>query len=119
MLQKDHRIREDRDYARLYQRGRRLETANLRCFFLPSRLALTRLGFVVSKRSTKKQQAAGKIVDRNRLKRVLRDEARRLLNSVAPGFDIVKQSKSGAVKIKSQELRAELRGLLTKARILS
>lgn len=118
MLHKDYRIREEREFARIYRRGRRLETANLRCFFLPNPGQRTRFGFVVSKHSTKKQQAAGKIVDRNHLKRILRDEARRLLGAVTPGFDIVIQSKSGAVKAMGPALREEFKDLLQKARLL-
>lgn len=115
MLPKGSRLRANADFSRVYKLGRRQESPNLRLFYLPRGGKQTRAGFVVSKKSTKVGAAAGKIADRNRVKRVLREEARLLLPKLPPGFDIVVQAREGVVKIPAEEIRAELRKIFQKS----
>lgn len=112
MLPKGSRLRANADFSRVYKFGRRQESRNLRLFYLPRGGKSTRIGFVVSKKSTKVGSAAGKIADRNRVKRVLREEARLLLKNLPPGLDIVMQAREGVVKLPAEQIRGELRQLL-------
>lgn len=73
----------------------------------------TRLGLTVSRR------AAGKAVDRNRVKRRLRESFRRMHAELAPGYDIVVNARSGTARASYAQLAAELRKCLEQLRIVA
>ena len=87
----------------------------MRLFYLPRQKKgqATRVGIVVSKKSAKVGQAAGRIADRNRVKRILRETARQILKNLPPGLDVVVQARPGVVKLAPGQVRGELRELLS------
>jgi ribonuclease P protein component len=72
--------------------------------------APTRIGFSVSKR-------VGNSVTRNRVKRRLREAARRTLGDLPPGWDIVLGARSTAASADYATLDATVRALLARARL--
>ncbi|MDA0311350.1 MAG: ribonuclease P protein component [Gemmatimonadetes bacterium] len=72
------RIRHSTEIKALLERGKRKRTRNLDVFFTPSPASLSRLGVIVPKHGSE-------IVERNRLKRRLREIGRR---SVLPSLDV-------------------------------
>ena len=76
---------------------------------LPNGLNLTRYGFSVSKR-------VGKAVQRNRLKRLLREISRS--QSVKPGWDIIFIIRPEAVAANYHELEEVIVGALARAQML-
>jgi len=76
---------------------------------MPNDLSLSRHGFAVTKK-------VGKAVQRNRVKRVLREIMR--LQSLKPGWDIVFIARSVAVNVNYHQLERAVTSLLARAQLL-
>jgi ribonuclease P protein component len=76
---------------------------------VPNGLSLSRYGFSVTKR-------VGKAVQRNRLRRLLREIMR--LQSLRPGWDIVFIARSVAVNADYHQLERAVTELLARAQLL-
>jgi ribonuclease P protein component len=77
----------------------------------PNGLAVTRFGFAVGKR-------LGKAVVRNRLKRRLREAARRQQPTIEPGWDLVFIARQPLLAADFAQIAAAVEQLLRRAKLL-
>lgn len=96
-------------YTLVYQQGKTWANSLLVMKALPNGLNLTRYGFSVAKR-------VGKAVQRNRLKRLLREITR--LQPVKPGWDVAFIVRPIAVAADYHQLKEVVTRLLARAHLL-
>ncbi len=103
------RIRSSRDFQRVRRTGRHASGAYVTIGYLRCDTpdALTRVGFSVSKR-------VGNAVQRNRVKRRLREIVRRLLPEMPSGGEIIVTAKPSAATVAYDALAGDLRTLLAR-----
>lgn len=80
---------------------------------MPNDVAQLRIGFVVSKRVSKRA------VDRNHLKRLLSEALRPSLGELSSGWDIVFSAKKETLMADLRTLEQEMPALLGRARLLT
>lgn len=115
-FQRGRRLRSPLDFARVRRRGRHISGPLLSLTYARREAepgvapAPTRIGFSVSKR-------VGGAVERNRVKRRLREAVRHRLAAMAPGWDVVVTARSGIAETPFAALDAALADALTRARL--
>jgi ribonuclease P protein component len=98
------RLRHRQDFLRAQAQGKRLHTRHFGVTLAPMAQGHPRLGLVVTRR-------LGKAVQRNRIKRVLREFFRRHQTGL-PAFDLVIMAKKGASALAYYQVEEELGRLL-------
>lgn len=81
MLPQINRLKKKKDLERVFRQGRGFREDFLLLKLAPNHLKVSRFGFVVNKKT------AGKAVERNKIKRKLRELIRINLSRLKPGFD--------------------------------
>ena len=103
------RITRTRDIRALLRKGRRKKTSHLDVFFLSSGRSGPRLGLVVPKHRHR-------VVDRNRVKRRLREIGRRdvlpRLRAGTLSFDLLIRARKEAYEAGYNELRSEIKEMI-------
>ncbi|KPJ84859.1 hypothetical protein AMJ57_05230 [Parcubacteria bacterium SG8_24] len=112
MLSRPHRLTAKKDFARLFSKGRSFGSKALGMKAGRNGLEVTRVGFVVSAKVSKKA------VVRNRIKRRMRQAMRELLPEVASGYDIAFMARSGTVDLSQAEIKVLMGRLLRQARLV-
>ena len=108
-LPREHRLRRRGDYLHCYRRGRRKGGRYATLFFVPNPLPHPRLGITASRKVAKRA------VDRQRLKRRVREIYRRWEHrSQLPPVDLVVNLKPDAKAAGFDELRSALERQLSK-----
>lgn len=108
-MKKSRALTKRAQYSLVYQQGQMWANSLIVMRALPNGLGLSRFGFAVTKK-------VGKAVQRNRLKRLLREITR--LQSVKPGWDIVFIVRSVAVNADYHRLEGAVTKLLGRAQLL-
>jgi ribonuclease P protein component len=98
------RLLKHADFRRVYETGRRHFSANLTAFYVASE-AGPRIGFTVSR-------ALGGAVERNRMKRRLREATREAWDEFSAGVDIVVNPKKSVLTAEFATLVDEMRKAL-------
>jgi ribonuclease P protein component len=108
VLPRELRLRENRCFQAVYRRGRFWADRRLAVHVLRRSEPARRFGFVVGKK-------LGGAVQRNRVRRLLREACRALLDPVPSGVDVVIVARTAAVGASLEELKAEMRALFQRA----
>jgi ribonuclease P protein component len=107
------RLRKSSDFQRVRQQGRSIASRLLILIWMPNEVARLRIGFVVSKRISKKA------VDRNYIKRLLGEAIRPVLHELPTGWDIVLSARNQASSADLQALKEDIITLLQRAHLLN
>ena len=75
-------MKENRDFRRLYAKGKSCVNPALVSYVMKNRVGVTRVGITTSKKT-------GNAVKRNRSRRLIREAVRSLSEKLSPGYDIV------------------------------
>ncbi len=103
------RLRKHADFEKVYRNGRRLFSAHMTVFFLPRDSGPARVGFTVAR-------AMGAAVERNRIRRRLREAARLNLGAAGGAVDVVIHPKKSALTAEFAALREEIARAFDKIR---
>ena len=108
-MRRSQRLRQRQEFDAVYRRGKPFRTDLLIMRALQTQEPLSRFGFTVSK-------AVGNAVVRNRVRRRMKDAARSL--PVAPGWDIVFNSRKPAAEASFAQIREQMGSALGRAGLL-
>jgi len=112
MLNKERRIRSNKDFRRIYRAGKAVPGKYFVVFKKENGVGVTRFGFSISKKF-------GKAVIRNKRKRVLRELCRKHIPGIKKGFDIVVIARNQEnQEIDFKELEKDLLKTLRKAGLI-
>lgn len=112
MLKKDFRITENKDFQIVLKNGRFIHTGNFLLKYIKNNLINSRFGFVVSTKTFKRA------VDRNLVKRRLRETIRLNLDSIKEGYDVVFIIKKPALGVKYGDLEKGVLNALEKSGLI-
>lgn len=112
MLKKEHRLRRDKEFKRVFKNGKGVFDAACGVKFMKNDLDISRFAVVVG---TKVSKSA---VNRNRLRRQYREIIKNHLHEIKTGHDVVFLSGKKALELSFEEKEARLLGVLKKARLL-
>lgn len=111
---KSSRILKSGDFRRVYDQGTRFSTRLFTAFCLdiadPGRATGPRVGFTVPR-------AVGKSVQRNRIRRRMREAWRAEMAAVVARWDVVINPRRTALDAPFDELRSEVRKLVSKCKL--
>lgn len=95
------RLRKHADFEKVYHRGQRFFSAHMTLFFLRRESNGARVGFTVPR-------ALGTAVERNRIRRRMREAARLNLAAAGNAVDVVIHPKKSVLRASFAELREEV-----------
>lgn len=98
---KSRALKENRDFRRLYYRGKSDVSAHLVTYVMKSRAGKTRVGITSGKK-------IGKAVRRNRARRVIRAAFSQLEGRLNGSYDIVFVARASTAEVKTQVVFAEM-----------
>jgi len=108
MLARALRLKENRQFQTVYRRGRSWSNRQMVLYVLPRPTTEKRFGFVVGKK-------LGGAVQRNRVRRLLREACRALVPHVAPGVDVVIVGRAEAERAPLMDLVRGMRSLFERS----
>lgn len=111
MLPLKNRLKKREDFKEVYQKGKFLKDATISLKYSKNNLDFSRIGFSIESKYFKTA------VERNRVKRILREIFKEKLQNLKPGFDIVVFRKKPG-KIEFSGASQEIQNLLRKAELL-
>ena len=106
------KLKKRSEFQRAYQAGDKYWDRYFVIYVRPTGFEHARLGITVSKK-------VGKSVQRNRVKRLIRESFRHLRSQIQIGYDIVVVGRSAATRLKCQETQNALCRLFQRAAILN
>lgn len=107
MLPQRYRLRRSKDFARVRRLGRSAGTSQVALYVMRTRSPDLRIGFSVSKR-------VGKAVQRNRVKRLMREAVRPHLPALEHGQDLVFIARPAAAEADLPQIASATAYLLSK-----
>ncbi len=102
---KEERLLKPGDFVKINRAGRREHTVHFTVIYAENGLGLSRLGITASRKT-------GNAVERNRIKRLVREFFRLHKGDLPQGHDIVVAARKGASRLDYREVEEELSDFL-------
>jgi len=113
MLDKKNCLKKKKDFQKVIKKGEKIEKEFLVLKFYKNALEdITRIGFIVSQRVSKKA------VLRNKIKRRLREIVKDSLSNLKPGYDIIFFTKKAIKEKDFLEIEKMVKQMLKQAKLL-
>lgn len=112
MIPKKHKLRKNSDFKKVFKEGRYYQQDFIKLKILKNDLAITRFGFVVGLKASKKAN------QRNRIRRQLEEIGRLHLKKIKLGYDVVILTSPAITGENYQQIEKTLVILLKKAKVL-
>jgi ribonuclease P protein component len=110
-MQKTIPITQNRDFLRLYKKGRSFVNPSLVLYLSKNRLGINRLGITTSKK-------IGIAVKRNRARRIIKEAYRGIESGILSGYDFVFVARGKTVSLKTGDVAGVIRGMLSSAGVI-
>ena len=104
-MKKDNRLRDNRDFKVVYKRGKNYWNRNFNMIVRKNNLLVTRIGFSVTRKY-------GNAVERNKIKRQLKEIVRINFDKLGQGYDIVIIPKKNTKDMTYQQLENSMRHII-------
>ena len=111
-MDKKYRLRKRRDFSYTYKKGNSLANSCLVLVYRKNRSAVSRVGFSISKKY-------GNAVQRNKIKRRLREIYRKRLEKIRTGYDLIFIVRVGARGASFKKLENQMENLLKRASLFT
>lgn len=108
---KSKTLKENKDFRRLYYRGKTQADSCLVTYVMKNRLGETRVGITSSKK-------IGKAVERNRARRLIRAAFSFFESDLNADYDIVFVARTKTTKVKMQDVRQQMEKQLNSLGVL-
>lgn len=109
MLKKDILRRKD-DFNSIYRKGRSIGERYVVLFYRKNDLSYNRTAFLASKK-------VGNSVERNRARRLMKENYRFLKDNIKPGHDIIFIARNTINGMKAQDVGRSMKGALRRAKL--
>ncbi len=113
MLKKQNRISNKKDFDRAFKAGQSFYGKIIGLKIVANDLTNNRFGIIVSAKVNKKA------VERNRLRRIIREKVKEILNELVVGKDFVFIVRPEANKLEPKEIRLIIDNLFIKAGLIN
>ncbi|MFC1629966.1 ribonuclease P protein component [Patescibacteria group bacterium] len=111
MLSQKHRLLKKKDFDRVFKKGKGVKQNFLFMKWAKNDLPVSRFGFIVGKKTSKKAPL------RNKIKRRMREIIRANLSRIEKGIDIVFISRAGLTKNSFSQLEENIKTAFKKSKI--
>jgi len=112
MLPKENRLKKKKEFEAVFKGGRHIKSQNFFIKYLANGTDKARIGFVVSKKVSKRA------VDRNKAKRRMREAFRDIDGRLKDGISIIVVAYPSLKDVKFKEALAEIESALKKGELI-
>jgi len=98
-MEKKYKVRSNREYRTIYDKGRSKANRNLVVFYKANGLNYSKIGFTATKK-------LGKAVTRNRVRRLMKESYRQINTDIKPGYDIIILARVSATEIDFKAMKS-------------
>ena len=113
MLNRKNRLTNDKDFRRIFQKGKRFYGNGVNFVVSSNEQEISRFGFVVGTKVDKRATV------RNRIQRQMREIVRLRIEDIRPGFDGAFIADKKILNVDFENLTAIIFGLLKKSKLIS
>lgn len=113
MLPKENRLKKKKEFEAVFKGGRHIKSQNFFIKYLANGTDKTRIGFIVSKKVSKKA------VDRNRAKRRMREAFKNIDGKIKDGISIIVVAYPTVKGLRFKEMLPEIESALKKGELIN
>ncbi|NLJ79042.1 MAG: ribonuclease P protein component [Tissierellia bacterium] len=110
-MEKEYRLRSNKDFKTVYNKGKSYWNRNLGIYVLKNNLQRSRIGFSITKKF-------GNSVTRNRTRRRISEICRQNFNNIREGYDIIIIPRKNVIDITHTQLKGSIFHIFKISRIL-